>query len=92
MLENNHSQSPQNGAGACDCSAGPYPPRDQRLPLKTAENVRSELARIYRDAKTGKRDVSDVSKLANILQIMARLIETSDIEARLEKLENSNQP
>jgi len=88
MLENNHSKSHQNGASAPDVDSGP---RDQRLPLKTAENVRSELARIYRDGKFGKRDVSDVSRLANVLNIMARLIETSDLESRLEKLEKLQQ-
>ena len=88
MLEKNHPKSPQNDASAPDCDSAP---RDQRLPLKTAENVRSELARIYRDGKFGKRDVGEVSRLANVLQIMARLIETSDLESRLEKLEKLQQ-
>lgn len=64
------------------------PPRT-RLPLKTAENVRAELARLYREGKTGRRDISDVSKLANVLQILGRMIETEDLEARLEKLEQA---
>ena len=29
---------------------------------------------------------SDVSKLANVLQILGRMIETEDLESRLEKL------
>ena len=62
-------------------------PPHTRLPLKTAENVRAELARLYREGKTGQRDISDVSKLANVLQILGRMIATEDLEARLEKLE-----
>lgn len=58
-----------------------------RLPLRSAQDVRRELAKIYRDGKSGRRDVSDVSKLANILQILGRMIETGDWEARIEKLE-----
>lgn len=52
------------------------PPR-LRLPLASADDVRRELSRLYREAKAGRRDVSDASKLANMLQILARLIETS---------------
>lgn len=63
------------------------PPTRMRLPLKTAENVRAELARLYREGKAGKRPVADVSRLANVLQILGRLIETSDLEQRIEALE-----
>ncbi|MBS0495799.1 MAG: hypothetical protein JSS31_18035 [Proteobacteria bacterium] len=65
------------------------PPR-LRLRLGTAEDVRRELARLYREAKAGQRDVSDSSRLANMLQILARLIETSDLEARIVALEESH--
>ncbi len=58
-----------------------------RLKLSTADDVRRELGRIYREGKTGAREVVDVSRLANVLQILGRLIETSDLEARIEKLE-----
>lgn len=63
------------------------PPTRMRLPLKTAENVRVELARLYREAKAGKRSVADVSRLANVLQILGRMIEASDLEQRIEALE-----
>lgn len=32
-------------------------------------------------------EVQDASRLANILQILARVLETSDLEARIEALE-----
>ena len=83
MAPNSMPNSILPRAGACGEAA---PPR-ARLPLKTAENVRAELARLYREGKTGRRDISDVSKLANVLQILGRMIETEDLESRVEKLE-----
>ena len=65
------------------------PPPRMRLPLKTAENVRTELARLYREGKAGKRAVADVSRLANVLATLGRLIETGDLEQRIERLEGA---
>jgi uncharacterized Zn finger protein (UPF0148 family) len=87
MTENAHLQIVANPENAGDDG---QPPRRLRLPLSTAEDVKRELARIYREGKAGQRDVADVSKLANVLAQLARLIETSDVEKRLEKLETQN--
>lgn len=64
------------------------PVKRLRLPLATADDVRRELARLYREARAGRVEVPDASRLANILQILARCIETSDLEQRLIALEN----
>lgn len=73
----------------CGAAAGvPAAPRPRlRLPLNTADDVRRELGRLYREGKAGTRAVGDVSRLANVLQILGRLIESSDLEARIEALE-----
>jgi len=63
------------------------PPR-LRLKLKTMDDVKSELARLYREGKAGRRDIADVSRLANILSILGRLIEGVDLAARVEQLES----
>ncbi len=63
------------------------PPGRLRLKLNTAEDVRRELGRIYREGKAGTRCVSDVSRLANVLQILNRCIESGDLELRIERLE-----
>lgn len=73
---------PQGGADAGDARE----PR-LRLPLKTMDDVKAELARLYREGKAGRRDVSDVSKLANVLSILGRLIEGVELAARVEALE-----
>lgn len=62
-----------------------------RLPLATIEDVRRELARLYREGKSGRRDVADVSRLANVLQILGRMIESSDLEARIAALEEAQE-
>jgi hypothetical protein len=49
--------------------------------------VKKELARLYREGKAGKRDVGNVSRLANVLAIMGRLIEGSELEARIAAIE-----
>jgi hypothetical protein len=65
------------------------PPR-LRLKLVNVGDVRRELARVYRAAKTGVIPVADASRLANILFILSRIIEGSDLEHRVELLESQN--
>ena len=60
-----------------------------RLKLSSADDVRRELGRIYREGRSGVREVADVSRLANVLQILNRCIETSDLEARVIALEQN---
>ena len=69
-----------------DNGLGEDPP-SPRARLDTMVRVRRELARVYREARAGTLDVADASKLANILQIMGRMIEGSELEARLDALE-----
>lgn len=69
-----------------DQSKEQTPPR-LRLPLSTVQDVRRELARLYREGKSGQREVGEVSRLANVLQILNRAIEGSEFEQRLERLE-----
>lgn len=54
------------------------PPARLRLPLRTLDDVKAELARLYREGKAGRRDVAEVSKLANVLSVLGRLIEGTD--------------
>ena len=63
------------------------PPRRYR-PLKTMEQVRQELSKVYRASREQLIDISDASKLANILSLIGRVIEGSTVEARIKALEN----
>ena len=66
------------------------PPR-MRLKLKTIDDVKMEMARLYREGKAGLRDVADVSRLANVLALLGRLIEGSDLEKRLTAIEENEE-
>jgi hypothetical protein len=64
------------------------PPRPgRRLRLDSLDRVRRELVKIYRQGRNGDRDVGDASKLANILTMIARILEGSDLEKRITALE-----
>lgn len=78
-METDETRSPPSG--------GQEPPSRLRLKLATADDVRRELARVYREARAKRLDVADASRLANILQILSRCIEVGDLEETIRKLE-----
>ena len=84
MAANDMRDEDETRANAGDPAA---PPARLRLPLKTMDDVKAELARLYRDGKAGKRDIADVSKLANVLSILGRLIEGAELADRIATLE-----
>jgi hypothetical protein len=51
--------------------------------------IRRELGALYAEGKNGTRPVADVSRLANVLMILANLIRDADLEQRLEALEKA---
>ena len=70
--------------------SGNTPPagtKPTRAKLQTAGDVSSELAKLYREARNKKLDVSDASRLANILSILSRILGDTELEKRIEALE-----
>jgi hypothetical protein len=65
----------------------PSPPYERRTRLDNLDRVRRELSVLYDDGKRGKRDVVDVSKLANVLGLMGRLLEGGELRARIDAIE-----
>lgn len=65
----------------------PPSPMEKRVKLKTVSDVSREMAKLYREARNRKIDVADASKLANMLSILSRILETSELEKRVEQLE-----
>jgi hypothetical protein len=63
----------------------PPPPRVVRL--KTLDDVRVEMARLYREARVGDMDASKAGKLAYLLTQIAALVRDTDLERRLTALE-----
>jgi len=62
----------------------PTPPR---IDLKTIDDVRVEAARVYRDMRAGRIDPAVGTRLAYVLGLIGKLIESGDVERRLEALE-----
>ncbi len=58
-----------------------------RTALTKLEHVRNELARVYRLARTGKMETSEATRLTYMLVALSKIIESSDLEARVKALE-----
>jgi hypothetical protein len=80
---------PQASANGGYATQPPPQVRSVRAKLKTVSDCSHQLAVLYREARSGKLDVSDASKLANILYILSRTLTDSEIESRLESLERN---
>ena len=63
------------------------PRPSSRVRLESVDRVRRELVRLYKEGRDGRRDTQDVSRLANVLALIARMIEGGQLEARLATLE-----
>lgn len=61
-----------------------------KIPLNTLHDIRREMARVYRESRQGRIDMSDASKLNYQLQGLCKVIELSVIEDRLTALENNS--
>jgi len=71
-----------------DGKSGKLLPTPSRIDLKTIDDVRLEMARVYREMKTGIIETADGTKLAYVLAQIGKLIETHEIEKRMEALES----
>ena len=59
----------------------------RKIDLRDANAMRRELAAVYREARSGRIPAAEATKLAHILEVMRRMHEASELEARLEQLE-----
>jgi len=93
-MQNGKNNQPQPDKKAVKTSSGgssqASPPlRPRKIVLTKVSHIRAELGRLYGEARRREIDVTDASKLANLLGILHRVIASSDLEARLEALERS---
>lgn len=63
-------------------------PKRIRCKLDTVADVKAEACKLYRSVKAKEIDASEAGKLAYLLQIIAKLAETADLEERLRNLES----
>ncbi len=62
-----------------------------RTALTRLEHVRDELARVYRQARTGKIETQEATRLTYILVALSKVIENSDLEERIRTLERKGE-
>lgn len=55
--------------------------------LKTIDDVRLEMAKVYREMKLKKMPAHDGTRLVYVLVQIGKMIETHDLEKRLNELE-----
>ena len=61
-----------------------------RAKLDSISDIKREMAKVYREARSGTVDVQDATKLTWCLQAVAKVIESGDLEKRIELLEGLN--
>ncbi len=79
-------ESPDSHEGG-PLTLAPIPPR--RIDLATLENVRQEMARVYRFVDQGKIETQEGTRRVYILSQIGKVIEAADLERRLGALEDA---
>ncbi len=79
----------ENSPATIDGASLDVLPTPPTIHLKTADDVRLEMAKVYRDMRQGRIDMADGTKLAYVLGQLNRAIETGIVEARMEALERT---
>lgn len=64
-------------------------PTPYKIRLHTADDVRVEMARVYREMRGKKLNMGDGCKLIYALGQIGKMIEVSVIEKRIEQLERT---
>ena len=64
-------------------------PTRRKPQLDRLEGVRVEMSRVYREMESGKRDTQDGSRLVYVLTQIAKVLELTEIERRLIRLEGT---
>ena len=63
--------------------------RPRRPVLRTLPDVRREMARVYRQMRHGRIDTQDATRMTYVLTQLAKLIQTVELEARIDAVERA---
>ena len=66
-------------------------PTPSRLELKKIDDIRLEMAKVYREMRTNKMEGQQGSRLVYVLSQIGKLIEMSEIEQRISELERNHE-
>ncbi|MEJ7776455.1 MAG: hypothetical protein WKF52_03510 [Sphingomicrobium sp.] len=78
-----------NDASALSSMGKATPPAKPmaRLRLNSVNDCGKELRKLYRESRAGTLAVKEATSLAYLLNMLANILATSDLESRLEQLE-----
>ena len=68
----------------------PTPMQAGKIRLNDAETIRIEMARVYRDMRTGRIPTQDGTRLAYVLDMVRKSHETCELQQRIEVIEQIN--
>jgi hypothetical protein len=73
-----------------DAEGNPLTPAPlTKIDLHDARAIRRELASVYRDARAGRIEVQDATRLGYLLDLLRKAYETDVLQGRLEILERT---
>ncbi len=78
---------PSNRKPSTDQATKREPPPPRVGPLRTLADVQTELARVYRQARTRKISLEEAKGLGYLLQLLATITKDATIETRVAELE-----
>lgn len=70
-----------------EAKSGEVIPTALRIDLKTIDDIRLEMARVYREMRGGIIESQQGTRLVYVLTAIGKLIELHDIEQRIQDLE-----
>ena len=83
MIEVTDKKSPLT----IDSSSGRVTPTPLKIDLKSIDDVRLQMAQIFREMRNHKIDAADGTKLIYVLSQIGKMIEIHDIEKRINLIE-----
>lgn len=87
MVETRPKRTRRKRQSLVRTDTAPRPTPHRRFALTTLRSVRREMAYTYWRAHDGELSMADASRLAFILASLGKVIEASDLEFRIRRLE-----
>lgn len=89
-MKTRQKNAAENQPVTIDGTTGKPDPTPPKIDLKTADDVRLEMAKVYREMRGNRMDMGDGTKLVYVLGQIGKLVELHEIEQRIVALEASN--